>query len=91
MAKKKKESKSGGLTAADIRNKSADELNGLLVDSKKELFNIRFQQTAGEQVAVHRPRVLKKTIARIKTIQNQTNKPAPAAKPAKAAKAKRGA
>ena len=71
MAKKKKETKSGGLTAQEIRGKSADELSNLVVDSKKELFNIRFQQMAGEQVATHRPRVLKKTIARAKTIQNE--------------------
>lgn len=71
MAKKKKENKSGALTAQEIRGKSADELSTLVVDSKKEMFNIRFQQTAGEQVAAHRPRVLRKTIARIKTIQNE--------------------
>jgi large subunit ribosomal protein L29 len=89
MAKKKKESKAG-ITAQEIRGKSADELGTLLVDSKKELFNIRFQQTAGEPVAAHRPRVLRKTIARIKTIQNQNNKPAAPAKKA-AIKSKRGA
>ena len=71
MAKKKKETKSGALTAQEIRGKSAEELATMVVDSKKEQFNIRFQQMAGEQVATHRPRVLKKTIARIKTIQNE--------------------
>jgi large subunit ribosomal protein L29 len=71
MAKKKKENKSNALTAQEIRGKSSDELSTLVVDSKKEMFNIRFQQMAGEQVATHRPRVLRKTIARIKTIQNE--------------------
>jgi len=83
MAKAKKETKAkktaktakgGILTATDVRAKSKDELNGLLLDSKKELFNIRFQQSSGEQVATSRPRQIRKNIARIKTVLNEVAK-----------------
>jgi len=71
MAKKKKEKDNGVLDASVVRGKTADELKGLLLSSKKEMFNIRFQQSAGEQVPAHRSRVIKKNIARIKTIQTE--------------------
>lgn len=71
MAKKKKEKNNSVLDAATIRGKSADELNSLLLSSKKELFGIRFKQTAGEQSPAHLSRAARKNIARIKTIQNE--------------------
>ena len=55
-------------TASDIRAKSPDELNGLLLDLRKEQFNLRFQRATGQQENTSRVRVVRRDIARIKTI-----------------------
>lgn len=36
-------------TASDIRAKSPDELKALLVDLRKEQFNLRFQRATGQR------------------------------------------
>lgn len=71
MAKKKKEKDNGVIDAANLRGKTADEIKAAMLLSKKELFNMRFQKAAGEQIPAHRGRIIKKNIARIKTIQNE--------------------
>ena len=54
---------------SEIRSKSADELVSLEGSLAKELFNLRFQlATASQDVAVSRLGVIKKDIARVKTI-----------------------
>ncbi len=55
-------------TAGDIRAKTPDELNGLLLDLRKEQFNLRFQRATGQQENTSRVRVVRRDIARIKTI-----------------------
>ena len=55
-------------TAGDIRAKTSDELNGLLLDLRKEQFNLRFQRATGQQENTSRVRVVRRDIARIKTI-----------------------
>ena len=55
-------------TASDIRAKTPDELNGLLLDLRKEQFNLRFQRATGQQENTSRVRVVRRDIARIKTI-----------------------
>ncbi len=64
--------------AADIRTKSADELGTMLLDFRKEQFNLRFQRATGQQEGTARIRVLRRDIARIKTIMAE-RKRAPAA------------
>jgi large subunit ribosomal protein L29 len=54
--------------AADIRAKTADELSGMLLDLRKEQFNLRFQRATGQQEATSRVRVVRRDIARVKTI-----------------------
>jgi large subunit ribosomal protein L29 len=54
--------------AADIRAKSADELGAMLLDLRKEQFNLRFQRATGQQEGTARIRVLRRDIARVKTI-----------------------
>jgi large subunit ribosomal protein L29 len=54
--------------AADIRAKSADELDTLLLDLRKEQFNLRFQRATGQQEGTSRVRVIRRDIARVKTI-----------------------
>lgn len=63
------------MNAEDIRAKTVDELNTELVQLKKEALNLRFQQTTGELANTARIRVVRRNIARIKTIltQKRTN------------------
>ena len=55
----------------ELRSMSADELNQKIASLKEELFNLRFQLAAGQLENPSRIREVKKTIARIKTIQSQ--------------------
>lgn len=55
----------------DIREMSATELNQKLAGLKEELFNLRFQLATGQLENPMRIKEVKKTIARIKTIQRQ--------------------
>ena len=55
----------------DIRNLSAAELNTKVSELKEELFNLRFQLATGQLENPMRIREVKKTIARIKTVQRE--------------------
>ncbi|MDU2065022.1 MAG: 50S ribosomal protein L29 [Sporomusaceae bacterium] len=55
----------------DIREFSATELEQKLAGLKDELFNLRFQHATGQLENPVRIREVKKTIARIKTIQRE--------------------
>ncbi len=55
-------------TASDIRAKSPDELKALLVDLRKEQFNLRFQRATGQQENTSRVRTVRRDIARVKTV-----------------------
>ncbi|EGS34857.1 MULTISPECIES: 50S ribosomal protein L29 [Megasphaera] len=55
----------------EIRNLSAAELNEKVVSLKEELFNLRFQHATGQLENPKRIREVKKTIARIKTVQRE--------------------
>ena len=50
---------------------NADELNQKLASLKEELFNLRFQLATGQLDNPMRIKDVKKTIARIKTIQRE--------------------
>lgn len=54
----------------EFQGKSQDELKTLLVDFKKEAFNLRFQKSTGELENSSRIRVVRRNIARIKTLLN---------------------
>jgi large subunit ribosomal protein L29 len=54
--------------ASDIRAKSPDELKALLVDLRKEQFNLRFQRATGQQENTSRVRTVRRDIARVKTV-----------------------
>jgi len=57
------------MTAAiEIRAKSPDELKALLLDLRKEQFNLRFQRATGQQENTSRVRAVRRDIARVKTI-----------------------
>ena len=55
----------------DIRNLSASELDQQISTLKEELFNLRFQLATGQLDNPKRIREVKKTIARIKTVQRE--------------------
>ena len=55
----------------EIREMSADEQNQKLASLKEELFNLRFQHATGQLENPMRIKEVKKTIARIKTIQRE--------------------
>ena len=55
----------------DIRNMSVEEMNQKISGLKEELFNLRFQLATGQLENPMRIREVKKTIARIKTIQRE--------------------
>jgi large subunit ribosomal protein L29 len=52
----------------DVRLKTADELGALLLDLRKEQFNLRFQRATGQNEGVSRVRSVRRDIARVKTI-----------------------
>ncbi len=55
----------------EIRDMSAGELNQKVASLKEELFNLRFQLATGQLENPMRIREVKKTIARIKTVQRE--------------------
>ncbi|MFP2871351.1 50S ribosomal protein L29 [Acetobacter tropicalis] len=65
---------------ADLRAKTSDELNTLLIELKREQLNLRFQQATGQTEGQSRVRVIRREIARIKTIVAQNEKTAAGAK-----------
>ena len=55
----------------EILEKTPEELDTALVDAKKELFNLRFQNATNQLDNTSRITEVRKNIARIKTIQTQ--------------------
>ena len=55
----------------DIRNMSAADMEQQVSSLKEELFNLRFQLATGQLENPMRIREVKKTIARIKTVQRE--------------------
>ena len=56
---------------SDLRAKTPDELKDQLLGLKKEQFNLRFQRATGQLENTGRVRVVRRDIARIKTIAAQ--------------------
>ena len=59
------------MKAKDIREMTDTELEQKLAGLKEELFNLRFQLATGQLENPMRIKDVKKTIARIKTIQRE--------------------
>ena len=55
----------------DLKAKSDDQLQGQLGDLKREQFNLRFQSATNQLEKPSRVREVRRTIARIKTLQTQ--------------------
>ena len=56
---------------ADVRLKTADELQTQLLNLRKEQFNLRFQRATGQLEGVGRVREVRRDIARVKTILSE--------------------
>ena len=52
----------------ELRSQSVADLNAQLVEAKKELFNLRFQNATNQLTNTSRIKEVRKNIARIKTI-----------------------
>ena len=55
----------------DVRAMTLDQLDDELLKLKKEQFNLRFQRATGQLENSSRVRVVRRDIARIKTIAHQ--------------------
>jgi large subunit ribosomal protein L29 len=55
----------------DLKVKTDDQLVEQLVELKREAFNLRFQAATNQLEKPARVRVVRRTIARIKTLQSQ--------------------
>ena len=57
--------------AADLRIKTKDQLEDQLSTLKKEQFNLRFQRATGQLENTARVRVIRRDIARMKTVARE--------------------
>lgn len=58
------------MKASEVRDLTADEQAQKLAEAEKELFNLRIQQASAQLEKPDRIRVVKREIARIKTVMN---------------------
>ena len=58
------------LKASDLREQSAEELTNTLHELRKEQFNLRMGQGYGQQVKPHLFKLVRRNIARVKTVLN---------------------
>ena len=69
----------------DVTGKTDDQLVENLGDLKREAFNLRFQAATNQLEKPSRVREVRRTIARIKTLQNQRSASADGAQRTRAA------
>ena len=60
----------------DLKVKTDDQLQTELLDLKREQFNLRFQSATNQLEKPSRVRVVRRTIARIKTLQTARSRDA---------------
>jgi large subunit ribosomal protein L29 len=58
----------------DLKVKTDDQLQQQLIDLKREQFNLRFQAATNQLEKPSRVREVRRTIARIRTLQHQRTK-----------------
>ena len=71
------------MKAADVRAMTLDQIDDEVLKLKKEQFNLRFQRATGQLENTSRVRVIRRDVARLKTIaaQKRAGVPEIAAKP----------
>lgn len=60
------------MKAKELKGLSANELNVRLNDLKNELFNLRFQLATGQLENSSRIKLVKRDIARVKTVMRES-------------------
>jgi large subunit ribosomal protein L29 len=70
------------MKVADVRAMTIDQLDDEVLKLKKEQFNLRFQRATGQLENTARVRIIRRDIARMKTIaaQKRVGAPEPASK-----------
>ena len=58
------------MKAEDLKTKTTDELGKVMLDLKKEQFNLRFQLSQGQLAKTARVRGVRRDIARVQTFLN---------------------
>ena len=66
MLKKEK-----AMNATELREKTPDQLRDEILRLKKEAFNLRFQQATGQMENTSRIRIIRRDVARVKTVLNE--------------------
>ena len=64
----------------DLKTRTDDQLNEQLGELKREQFNLRFQAATNQLEKPSRVREVRRTIAQIRTLQNERARAAEAAK-----------
>ncbi|MRX28704.1 50S ribosomal protein L29 [Kangiella sp. HZ709] len=59
------------MKAVDLREKSVEELNVQLIELLQEQFKKRMEKATGQMETTHEIRVIRRDIARVKTIINE--------------------
>ena len=58
----------------ELKNKTIDQVKSILIDLKKEAFNLRFQKANGQLENTSRVKVVKRSVARVLTLINNLSK-----------------
>ena len=61
---------------ADLKAKTDDQLAESMGELKREAFNLRFQAATGQMEKASRVKEVRRSIARIKTVQTERNRSA---------------
>ncbi len=59
------------MNAAELRDKTPDQLRDELANLKKEAFNLRFQQATGALENTARMKIVRRDAARVATVLNE--------------------
>ncbi|WP_444998579.1 50S ribosomal protein L29 [Aliikangiella sp. IMCC44359] len=59
------------MNASELKEKSIEELQGELLELRKEQFNLRMQKATGQSNQTHTLKNVRRDIARVKTVLNQ--------------------
>ncbi len=59
------------MKAEDLKTKTVDELKNMLMDLRKEQFNLRFQKSGGQLDNTAQMCTIRRDIARVKTFMNE--------------------
>ena len=65
------------MNAQELNEKSVDELQSELLELRKEQFNLRMQRATAQTEQTHTLKIVRRNIARVKTVLTQKAKVAP--------------